>query len=172
MKRLLVVVDMQNDFVSGALGSGRARKIVSAVCGLIAKERAAGTDVVFTQDTHGADYLQSQEGKLLPVKHCVRGTEGWKLIPELTPSAEGAKVFEKDTFGSTGVASFARSGGYGEILLCGVCTDICVIGNAFLLKAYCPEAVVRVCAAACAGSSPAGHRDALKAMKRSQIYID
>lgn len=163
IKRLLVVVDMQRDFVDGALGSEAARKIVPAVQALVAE----ADEVVYTQDTHEENYLDTHEGKFLPVPHCIRGTAGWEIVPQLF--RRGARVFEKGTFGSVPLAEYAA--GYGEITLCGVCTDICVVSNALLIRAFAPEAGVRVAASACAGTSPEAHQAALLTMKSCQIEI-
>ncbi len=168
MKKLLVVVDMQNDFVSGVLGGAQARAILPAVRALA--ERETG-DTVFTQDTHGEDYLATAEGKLLPVPHCIKGTQGWEIVSALEPFASG-KIFEKSTFGSLELARYAAGKGYTDITLCGVCTDICVISNAVLLKAFCPEATVRVVSSACAGTSPENHNAALLTMKSCQIVVE
>lgn len=172
MKRLLVVVDMQNDFVRGALGSAEAVKILPAVGELIREQRALGAEVVFTQDTHGADYARTQEGRLLPVPHCIAGTDGWQIVPELLAQAEGANVFEKGTFGSIALAEYVRAGGYTDIALCGVCTDICVVSNALLIKAYCPEANLRVFGCACAGTTAERHEAALATMRSCQIAVE
>ena len=119
MKKLLVVVDMQNDFVSGSLGSEAAKNAVGEVKRLIARERARGADAAFTLDTHGEDYADTQEGRLLPVRHCMRNTAGWNVVPELVSETEGAVLFEKETFASVQLAEYAKKGGYGEITLCG-----------------------------------------------------
>ena len=163
IKRLLIVVDMQRDFVDGALGSAAAQAIVPAVGALV----SGADEVVYTQDTHGGDYLETHEGKLLPVPHCIRGTEGHEILPEVF--RRGARVFEKGTFGSVPLAEYAA--GYGEITLCGVCTDICVVSNALLIRAFAPEASVCVVAGACAGTSPEAHQAALLTMKSCQIEI-
>lgn len=163
IRRLLVVVDMQRDFVDGALGSEAARKIVPAVQALVAE----ADEVVYTQDTHEENYLDMHEGKFLPVPHCIRGTEGHEILPEVFRA--GARVFEKSTFGSASLAGYAVW--YGEITLCGVCTDICVVSNALLIRAFAPEASVRVVAGACAGTSPEAHQAALLTMKSCQIEI-
>ena len=167
VKRLLVVVDMQNDFVTGALGTAEAQAILPAVRALIARERAAGSDVAFTLDTHGADYLSTQEGRMLPVPHCIRGTHGWLLADGL--DAANARIFEKPTFGSVPLAEYARA--YDEVVLCGVCTDICVVSNALLIKAFSPESKVMVVESACAGATPAAHAAAIQTMKSCQIVI-
>lgn len=171
MKKLLVIVDMQNDFISGALGSKEAEAIIPAVKELLARARAEGAEAVFTMDTHGADYLSTAEGKHLPVPHCIKGTAGWEIVSELSEYAENARRFEKNLFGSIALAEFARDGGYGEIALCGVCTDICVISNAVLLKTYCPETPIAVYARACAGTSRTAHDSALTAMQSCQITV-
>ena len=172
-KRLLVVIDMQNDFVNGTLGTAEAQKIIPEVSALISRERADGTtEVVFTQDTHSGNYLSTQEGKLLPVLHCLRGTKGWELVKGLSAQAEGARVFEKDAFSSVPLAEYARKNRYDEITLCGLCTDVCVISNALLLKAFCPETEIKVSASACAGTSAEAHKTALEAMKNCQITVE
>lgn len=165
MKRLLVVVDMQNDFVTGPLGTPRAQKILPAVRRCV--ERA--DDVIYTADTHEADYLDTREGKFLPVPHCIRGTEGWKIVPEVYLS--GKPILEKPTFGSLRLPEYIRQNGYDEVDFCGVCTDICVVSNALLVKAAFPEAEIGVYARACAGTTPAAHSAALKTMRSCQIVI-
>ncbi len=170
MKGLLVVVDMQNDFVSGALGTQEARAIVPAVRDLLLRARENGDEIVFTQDTHTEDYLKTQEGRFLPVPHCIKGTQGWETVPEL--KTDGAKIFEKGAFGSVELAKYVQKRGVGDVTLCGVCTDICVVSNALLLKAFCPETTVRVKACACAGTTPENHRAALVAMQCCQVIIE
>lgn len=165
VKRLLVVVDMQNDFISGALGTPEAQAALGEVQTLLAAERAAGSAVAFTLDTHGADYLSTQEGRRLPVAHCIRGTKGWELAAGL--DARGARLFEKGTFGSVELAEYARA--FDEVLLCGVCTDICVVSNALLIKAFSPEAAIYCVVDACAGTSPAAHEAALATMRSCQV---
>ena len=172
MKKLLVVVDMQNDFVSGSLGSEAAKNAVGEVKRLIARERAQGADAAFTLDTHGEDYADTQEGRLLPVRHCMRNTAGWNVVPELVSETEGAVLFEKETFASVQLAEYAKKGGYGEITLCGVCTDICVVSNAMLLKAFCPESAIKVAARACAGTNRETHAAALQTRRCCQIIIE
>lgn len=166
--RYLIVVDMQLDFISGALGSEEARAIVPRV---LDKVRTFDGQVIFTKDTHEEDYLTTREGRRLPVPHCIRGTEGHELCKELRPYA--THVIEKPTFGS--VALVQRLAGQTEtvdyIELCGLCTDICVISNAMLLKAAFPEADVAVDAACSAGVTPLSHRTALDAMRAVQIDV-
>ena len=167
VKRLLVVVDMQRDFVSGSLGTKEAQAILPAVRELIARERGVGSAVAFTLDTHGEDFFTTQEGRLLPVRHCIRGTDGWNLADGL--DAGDARVFEKGAFGSVELAEYARS--FDEVLLCGVCTDICVVSNALLIKAFSPETKVMVAERACAGVTPEAHAAAIATMKSCQIDI-
>lgn len=169
MKRLLVVVDMQKDFIDGSLGTKEAQAIVSEVADKIRAHKAAGDAVAFTFDTHTEDYMETQEGRKLPVLHCVKGTPGWELDSTLQ-EFEG-KVFEKDTFGSMELALWAREEKFDKIELVGLCTDICVISNAMLLKASLPEAVIRVDSSCCAGVAPASHENALEAMRMCQIEV-
>lgn len=171
MKKLLIVVDMQTDFVTGALGTKEAQAIVPAVVAKIKAAKEAGTDVMFTLDTHEDNYLETQEGKHLPVPHCIKNTEGWMLVPELRPLAEGCTMVEKPTFGSTRLAHLVGRTGYDEIELIGLCTDICVISNAMILKASVPDTPISVDASCCAGVTPESHANALSAMKMCQISI-
>lgn len=167
--KLLVVVDMQHDFIDGALGTPEARRILPRVTERVRAARLNGETVVFTRDTHEEDYLSTQEGERLPVVHCVRGTRGWQLAEGL--AAEGERVFDKPAFGSTELAKFAAEGAFAEAELVGVCTDICVISNALLLKAFAPELRVSVRADCCAGATPAGHETSLAAMHACQVDI-
>ena len=168
MKKLLIVVDMQVDFVFGALGTKEAQAILPAVKAEIERARAEGVEVVFTRDTNEDNYLQTQEGRNLPVKHCVKGTEGWQIVDGLH---NGERVFDKPVFGSEELAEFVKDGGYEELTLIGVCTDICVLSNAILIKAKNPEASVAVVANACAGVTPETHQAALVAMRSCQVKI-
>ena len=163
LRRLLVVVDMQHDFVDGALGTPEAVRILPAVRTLVEEWRG---DVAYTQDTHGADYAATQEGKFLPVPHCIQGTYGWEIVPDLR-TGKSARIFEKGTFGSVALAEYAKE--YDEVALCGVCTDICVVSNALLIKAFSPEAAIYCVADACAGTSPAAHEAALATMRCCQV---
>lgn len=169
--KLLVVVDMQKDFVDGALGTKEAQAITHNVVEKVKEEKAAGSEIIFTLDTHEVNYLETAEGKNLPVEHCIRETEGWKLIPSLRPLSDGCQIIEKPTFGSTRLAHLAAAGKYDEIELIGLCTDICVISNALLLKAAVPETPISVDASCCAGVTPVSHKNALEAMKMCQIII-
>ena len=169
MKKLLVIVDMQNDFVDGVLGAEGGKEAVQVARALIDKERTVGTQIVFTKDLHGENYLETQEGKRLPVPHCIKGTHGALLAKEL--ESANAKIFEKDTFASVALARFAREEGFDEIAFAGICTDICVVSNALLVKAFCPEARIAVYADACAGTTKENHLAALQTMKSCQIDI-
>lgn len=169
MKRLLIVVDMQKDFVDGALGSSRARTIVPHVIDKIKAYEAAGHEVVFTLDTHFDNYMDTREGKKLPVAHCIRGTSGWELIDELLQF--GGTRFEKFTFGSRKLGDYVEKGGYDSVELIGLCTDICVISNAMVIQAAAPEVPIQVDASCCAGITPDSHRNALDAMAVCQISI-
>lgn len=165
----LVVVDMQKDFIDGALGTAEAVKIVPAV-----KEYIENFDgsVIFTRDTHYDNYMDTQEGKNLPVPHCIEGTAGWQIASELAPLAEGKKIFDKPTFGSCELADyFVSQGDVESVTLIGLCTDICVISNAFLIKASLPEVKVSVVASCCAGVTPQSHANALEAMKMCHIEV-
>ena len=173
MKKILIVVDMQKDFVDGALGSAEA---VAIVDGVAEKIRAFDGDVIVTFDTHGEDYMNTAEGKNLPVPHCIRGTAGWELDARIRASLDGQKyaVIEKPTFGSTELPAYIVDN-YGtngiELELVGLCTDICVVSNALLLKASLPEVPIRVDASLCAGVTPESHEAALLTMKMCQIEI-
>ncbi len=174
MQRLLVVVDMQNDFIDGALGSAEAQAILPAVA---KKIETFDGEVVFTMDTHDAAYRDTQEGRLLPVAHCLAGTQGWALptVLEGLQKQRRAKVYQKGAFGSEALAADVKQmciEGLKEVVLIGVCTDICVISNAMLLKAAAPELRVTVDAACCAGVTPKTHQTALDAMRQCQIYIE
>ena len=168
-KKLLVVVDMQEDFIGGALGTAEAKTILPRVRERIAAARKDGYTVVFTRDTHAPDYLSTQEGKNLPVPHCIAGTAGWRLADGLAQA--GDKIFDKPTFGSTALAEYAAAEGFAQVELVGVCTDICVISNALLLKAFLPEAEISVRADCCAGVTPESHARALGAMAACQVEI-
>lgn len=169
MNQLLIVVDMQNDFVDGSLGTKEAEKIVERVKAKVETYRANKAEVIFTRDTHTEEYLHTQEGKKLPVVHCVQGTKGWEIIDCLKPYAE--VVFDKPTFGSVKLAHYVAKGAYESIELVGLCTDICVVSNALLLKAALPELTIRVDSACCAGVTPESHEAALTTMRMCQIEV-
>lgn len=171
--KLLVVIDMQNDFIDGALGTKEAEAIVENVAGKMKAYRDGGNPVVFTRDTHGEDYLQTQEGKFLPVIHCVKGSSGWQITEKL--DVKDSPVFDKPSFGSLELAEYVKrlagENHLEEIELVGLCTDICVISNAMLLKAAVPEIPVSADSSCCAGVTPASHENALSAMKMCQIIV-
>lgn len=169
MKNLLLVIDMQNDFVTGSLGTTEAVQIVPSVTDKVKKYIDAGDDVIFTRDTHTSAYLQTQEGRKLPVEHCIKDTRGWELIDELKPYAE--LIFDKPAFGSVELAEYVVKNDYREIELIGLCTDICVVSNALLLKAHLLETEISVDAACCAGVTPETHEAAITTMKMCQITI-
>ena len=173
MKKLLFVIDMQNDFINGALGTKEAEGILPAV---IEKVKSFDGDVIFTRDTHFDNYMETQEGKNLPVPHCIKDTSGWELAPELEKLRQerNAPVFDKLTFGCKELPVYLAESypeGLESAELIGVCTDICVISNALLLKAFFPELPVSVTASLCAGVTPESHEIALKAMKMCQIEV-
>ena len=168
--KILIVIDMQNDFIDGALGTPEAVEIVPAVAEKIRQYREAGNLVVFTRDTHGEDYLDTQEGQNLPVIHCVEGTSGWEISPQLP--VENARIINKPSFGSLELADYVASfEQIDSIELVGLCTDICVISNAMILKAALPEIPLLVDASCCAGVTPECHQNALEAMKMCQITV-
>ena len=173
MRKILVVIDMQNDFVSGSLGSPEAQAIVPAVVKEI--QNPEYDEIFCTLDTHKKDYLQSYEGKKLPVEHCIKNTAGWEFEENIKNALpDSARVFEKPAFGSVELAKTVAAENEDKntaIYLCGLCTDICVISNALLLKAFLPEADIFVIAAACAGVSPKTHQNALEALSCCQINI-
>ena len=177
MHKVLVVIDMQNDFISGSLGTREAQAIIPAVKRKLYSYPSA--DTFYTMDTHGEDYLTTQEGKHLPVSHCIKGSEGWMISSEIYPLLSRAKRYEKGTFGSVQLAEDLRKLSEDlkemeeeiEIELIGLCTDICVISNALLLKAYLPEVKISVDSACCAGVTTESHKAALEVMKSCQIGV-
>ena len=174
MKQFLIVVDLQKDFVDGALGTKEAAAMIPAAAARIRECREAGYTLIATLDTHGLDYPDTAEGKKLPVPHCIRGTEGWKLHPGVSGELEGCLTVEKPTFGSIRLPEVIRELAGGEafsIELIGLCTDICVVSNALLLKANFPEAPISVRADCCAGVTPEKHLAALETMKSCQIDV-
>lgn len=171
MQNVLIVVDMQNDFIDGALGTAEAVQIVPKVSRKI--KEFEGT-VIFTRDTHEENYMETQEGHKLPVPHCIRGTKGWEILEELEALRVDAAI-DKVTFGSKELGSMLvemnDADPIDSITLIGLCTDICVISNALLIKAFLPEVRMLVDAACCAGVTPESHQNALAAMKMCQIEI-
>ena len=183
-RKVLVVVDMQNDFVTGALRNEEAIKIVPNVVKKIDQAlKDDNVNLVFTKDLHeDEDYLNTEEGKNLPVKHCINGTEGQDIIPEIKALLYDKKcrctIFHKNTFGCVGLGNSLKTINENEntdpiteVELIGVCTDICVISNALLIKAFIPNVHIVVDASCCAGVTPESHKNALKAMKACQIEI-
>ncbi len=172
MRKILLVIDMQNDFINGALGTPEAAAIVDRVAAEI--EAYPVGDVIATRDTHGTDYLQTQEGKNLPVPHCIQGTLGWELHPKIAAALKGAVIVDKPSFGSVKLtemlAELSKLDNL-DITLLGLCTDICVVSNALLLKAFLPETPIRVLAECCAGVTPESHKAALDTMRMCQIQI-
>ena len=174
MKKILIVVDMQNDFVDGALGTEEAVGIVDLV---VDKIRGFDGEIIATLDTHPHHYLETAEGKKLPVPHCIRMTNGWLLNEKVLSalSEKDYRLIEKNTFGSTElVKEIDRIKGENEveIVLVGLCTDICVVSNALLLKAHFPETTIQVDAKCCAGVTPKTHLAAIETMKMCQIEIE
>ena len=172
MQDILIVVDMQNDFIDGALGTAEAVAIVPKVA---EKLNGFKGTVIFTRDTHGESYMQTQEGRNLPVPHCIKGSQGWEVCPALEPLRKGLTI-DKPTFGSAELGRLLleldAKEPVGSITLVGLCTDICVISNAMIAKAFLPEVPVTVDAACCAGVTPESHRNALSAMKMCQVRIE
>ena len=172
MRKILIVIDMQNDFIDEALGTKEAVSIVEAVKEKIRSFPAE--DVIATMDTHDEGYMQTQEGKNLPVMHCIKGTDGWKIRPDIAELLTGARIYEKPTFGSTALAADLKDLSEKEEIeleLIGLCTDICVVSNALLLKASMPEVKISVDAACCAGVTPQKHLAALETMRSCQIDV-
>lgn len=168
--KVLAIIDMQKDFIDGALGTKEAVAIVPKVAARLAQARADGETVVFTRDTHHADYLLTQEGRKLPVPHCLEGTDGWQIDAAL--AVEDAPVFDKPGFGSPALIEYLRSLPALEgVEFIGLCTDICVITNAMMTKVALPEVPLSVRADCCAGVTPQSHETALQAMRMCQISI-
>jgi len=165
MKKTLIVVDMQNDFIDMALGTPEAQAIVPRVKAKIEAYLANGDEVLFTRDTHGEDYLDTPEGTKLPVVHCVKGTKGWQIAHGLY--REGCRIIDKPQFGWP---HWDREA-FEAVELVGLCTDICVVSNALILKAQHPSVPIAVDASCCAGVTPESHEAALKTMAMCQIDI-
>ncbi len=163
--RTLIVIDMQNDFIDGSLGTKEAQAIVGNVRAKIAEYRERGDKVIFTRDTHGEDYLSTPEGEKLPIVHCVKDTHGWQIADGL--AAEGDTIIDKPSFGWLGWGGMTL----GEIELMGLCTDICVVSNALILKASFPDSRITVDASCCAGVTPQTHSSALATMRMCQIDV-
>lgn len=166
--KVLCVIDMQNDFIDGALGTKEAEAIVENVKAKIELYRQNNDTVIFTRDTHTEDYMNTQEGKKLPVPHCIKGSNGWEITKALDTLSD--KIIDKPTFGSFELSEYIESlGMVEEIELIGLCTDICVISNAMILKAKFTETPIKVDSSCCAGVTPESHSNALTAMKMCQI---
>ena len=185
--RVLIVVDMQNDFITGSLGSPEAQAIVPVMTERLREYEDGNTLVLFTKDTHYSDYLITQEGSNLPVEHCIKGTPGWSIVKEISSFVDHGNFMTysakdiikgrvcKESFGSIRLAeiveNIAANEGVEEIVMMGVCTDVCVVSNALMLKAYCPEIKITVDASCCAGVTPEKHQAALETMKSCQINV-
>lgn len=172
MRKILIIIDMQNDFIDGSLGTLEALAIVENVKNKI-RQYDPGS-IIATMDTHGEDYLETQEGRFLPVKHCIRDTEGWKIRADIAELLQDVEIYEKETFACEDMAQDLRMCFRDEVFdleLVGLCTDICVVSNALLLKAYMPEAKISVDASCCAGTTPEKHLAALETMRSCQIEV-
>ena len=165
MKKTLIVIDMQNDFINMALGTKEAVAIVPNVKAKIEKYAENGDEIIYTRDTHGADYLDTPEGKKLPVTHCIKGTEGWEIADGLYK--DGCKIIDKPTFGWTDWYKEVLE----EVEIVGLCTDICVVSNALIIKATFPRAKITVDKSCCAGVTPESHNAALTTMQMCQIDV-
>ena len=174
--KVLVVIDMQNDFTTGVLGNEQTADVVERVAAKISDFRQSEPNslIIATLDTHSADYLQTQEGRNLPVEHCIKDTRGWQLDPAVAAAlGENFTTVEKGSFGSTDLPRvIAENGSPDEIQMIGVCTDICVISNAMILKAAFPEVPIRIIANCCAGVTQQSHENALSAMRACQFIIE
>ena len=173
-QKFLIVIDMQNDFILGPLGTSDAQDIVGNVYNKIREAKKSGTHIIFTRDTHFDNYLDTLEGKLLPVPHCLYNSIGWQIHSALPTNA--AKIYDKYTFGDEFLAKLLAT--YydldptsSSIELCGLCTDVCVISNALLLRAFLPNIRIKVDASCCAGTTPEKHKAALEVMKSCQIEV-
>ncbi|MBQ9046560.1 MAG: cysteine hydrolase [Solobacterium sp.] len=169
--KILAVIDMQNDFIDGSLGTKEAEAIVAKVCSMITDP---SFDAVYaTMDTHPQEYLSTFEGRHLPVEHCIKGTDGWKIHPAVAEAlkSRNAEIIEKPTFGSNILVRTIAEREPDEVVFCGLCTDICVISNALMLRAQLPDTEIVCAADACAGTFPDKHDAALAVMQSCQITI-
>ena len=169
MRKILIVVDMQNDFVTGSLGTPESQAIVPRVAEKVKKCRDDGYNIFFTQDTHFDYYLDTLEGKYLPIKHCIAGTSGWDIIPEIAEFTDGTRIVEKETFGFDDWDVYFNYDHQFELI--GLCTDICVVSNALILRAQFPNSEIIIHADCCAGTTPEKHAAALEVMKSCQIQV-
>lgn len=165
MKKTLLVIDMQNDFIDGSLGTKEAEAIVENVKAKIEAYKNAGDEIIFTRDTHYENYMETNEGKHLPVVHCIKGTKGWEISDKLDTT--GATIIDKPSFGFMDWKEYD----FEEVELIGLCTDICVVSNALIIKATFPEITVKVDAKCCAGVTPESHAAALTTMKMCQVEV-
>ena len=165
MKKTLIVIDMQNDFIDMALGTKEAVAIVPKVNEKIESYAKNGDEIIYTRDTHAENYLDTPEGKKLPVPHCIKGTKGWEIADTLY--VEGSKIIDKPSFGYTGWDKEELF----DVEIVGLCTDICVVSNALIIKATFPDANVKVCKFCCAGVTPESHEAALTTMQMCQIDV-
>lgn len=172
MNRLLIVVDYQNDFVNGALGFPGAEKLAGPIARRIAEYRAGGGDVIFTLDTHGPDYPDTQEGRRLPVPHCIRDTVGWELYGPVAEAArDGDERFCKPTFPSLKLGQYLEQREYDQVELCGLVSNICVLSNAVIAKAALPEAEIIIDADLTASGDPVLHEKALDVLEGIQVTV-
>lgn len=163
--KTLIVIDMQNDFIDGSLGTAEAVAIVENVKNKIQEYKDRGDEVIFTRDTHHEGYMDTNEGKHLPVIHCIEGTSGWEIRAELP--TDGCEIIDKPSFGYTGWNKY----NFEEVEIVGLCTDICVVSNALIIKALFPEIPVSVDSSCCAGVTPDSHKAALETMKMCQVEV-
>lgn len=168
--KLLIVVDVQNDFVTGSLGTAEAKAVVPNIMKKVEQYRKRDNVIIFTKDTHYDDYLDTLEGQNLPIKHCIKDTEGWEVVRELDAKCSVTeKIYIKDTFGyKWNTLPWIDCH---DIEIVGICTDICVITNALVLKTHYPETQITVDASCCAGTTPERHKAALEVMKSCQINV-
>ena len=174
--KILIVIDMQNDFITGVLGNADTASVVGKVVKKINDFHETEKDgrIIATLDTHFENYLSTQEGKNLPIPHCIKGTNGWNLVDQIkSVLSENDLIINKETFGAIDLSDvIGKMGVVDEIQIIGVCTDICVISNAIILKAAFPEVPIKVISSCCAGVTPESHENALNAMKVCQIIIE
>lgn len=168
--KTLIVIDMQHDFIDGPLGTAEARAIVPKVQKKIEEYVASGDNIIFTRDTHYENYADTQEGKLLPVEHCVHMTPGWCIHKDIQ-SQFGTAIIDKCNFGYHGWYGYRDLLDVDRIEIVGVCTDICVVSNALLIKTEHPDVSIRVDASCCAGTTPENHHAALKVLSSCQIHV-
>ena len=172
MSKLLIVIDVQNDFVNGSLGSNEAQAAIPAIKAKIKAYSDAGHKIIFTRDTHGEDYLQTPEGIALPVVHCIKDTHGWQIYDNIDADVNVADYVDKPNFGwQYWDDTFVNNGDFTEVEIIGLTTDICVISNALILKALNPDVSITVDSACCAATTPQAHEAALTVMRSCQINV-